>query len=53
VAERGTPDNAIRHLVVSVDAVRRPALLEEGKRALGLVPGSRIQLVGVLGSKHP
>jgi hypothetical protein len=53
VDECGTPDDAIRHLVVSVDAVLRPALLEQRKGAIRFVPGSLIQVVGVSGSKHP
>jgi hypothetical protein len=53
IDECSTPDDAIRHLVVSVDAVLPIALLEEGTGTFRIVPGSRIQLVGVLGSKHP
>src|SRR5262245_62832684 len=52
-AERGRSDDAVGNLVVAIDAVRRPALRQELVGFLGLVPRPLIELVRVLGSKHP
>ena len=38
VGECATPDDAVRHLVVSIDAVLRPTLLEEGKEIASTGP---------------
>src|SRR5262245_28352500 len=52
VGEGGAPDDAVWYFVIGVDAVVCPALLEECSSALWLVPGPRIQRVGLLWSQH-
>jgi hypothetical protein len=50
--ERRRPDDTVWHLVVGIDTLRSPDLLEESSRPCGLVPRPLISLVGFVGSEH-